>query len=215
MSNSLHLHRLQHTGLPCSSLSPGFCWNSYPWSWWCHPMISSFVAPFSCPQFSPASQSFPVSQFFASFGQSIRASASDLPINTQDWCPLGLVVWSPFNPRDSQESSPTPQFKRINSLVLGLPYGPALTSVHDYWKNHSFDYMDKVVSLFFNMLYRFVIALLPRSKLSFNVKATVTICSDFGTQENKIRHCFHCFPNYLPWSDGTGCHYLSILKAEF
>ena len=66
-----------------------------------------------------------------------------------------------------QESSPTPQFKSINSLVLSLLYGPMLTSIHDYWKKHSFDYMDfvsKVMSLLFNKLSRLVIALLPRSK---------------------------------------------------
>ena len=69
---------------------------------------------------------------------------------------------------DSQESSPAPQFKSIDSFVLGLLYGPTLTSVHDYWKNHSFDYffVGKVMSLLFNMLSRFVIAFLPRGKRS-------------------------------------------------
>ena len=73
-----------------------------------------------------------------------------------------------FSPRDSQESSLTPQFKSINSLVLSLLYGPTLKSVNDYWKNHSFDYMDfdgKVMSLLFKMLSRFVIAFLPKSKV--------------------------------------------------
>ncbi|CAN0016244.1 unnamed protein product [Rangifer tarandus platyrhynchus] len=68
--------------------------------------------------------------------------------------------------RDSQESSPAPKFKSINSLALSLLYGPTLTSVHDYWKNHSFDNMNlvsEVMSLLFNMLPRFVIAFLPRS----------------------------------------------------
>ena len=55
---------------------------------------------------------------------------------------LDLLVWSPCSPRDSQESSPTPQFKSINSLVLRFLYGPAFTSIHDHWKNHSFDYTD-------------------------------------------------------------------------
>ena len=93
MSNSLRPYQLQHTRLPCSSLSPRFYSNSYPWIRWCHPMISSFIAPFSCPQCFPASWSFPVSQFFASFGQSVRAStsASDLPMNIQGWFPLGLT----------------------------------------------------------------------------------------------------------------------------
>ena len=60
-------------------------------------------------------------------------------INIQSWFPLGLTLWSPCSPRDSQESSPAPQFKGINSLVLSLLHGPTLTSIHDYWKNHSFD----------------------------------------------------------------------------
>ena len=62
----------------------------------------------------------------------------------------------------------------------------------------------KVMSLLFNMLSQFVAAFIPRSK-SFNFIAAVTICSDFGVQENKVSHCFHCFPIYLRWSDGTGC----------
>ena len=86
----------------------------------------------------PASGSFPVSQFFASGGQSIGASASVLPMNTQDWSPLGWTGWISLQSRDAQESSPTPQFKSINSSVLSFLYSLTLTSIHDYWKNHSF-----------------------------------------------------------------------------
>ena len=84
----------------------------------------------SHPQSFPASGSFPVSQLFTSGGQTIGASASAsvLPMNIQGWFPLGLTVWSPCSPRDSQESSPAPQFKSINSSALSLLYGPALTS---------------------------------------------------------------------------------------
>ena len=76
------------------------------------------------------------------------------------------LVWSSCSPRDSQESSPTPQFKSINSSALSFLYSPTLTSIPDYWKNHSFDYhfVSKVMSLLFNTLSRFVIAFLPRSK---------------------------------------------------
>ena len=118
------------------------CSNSYPSNRWCHPTISSSVVSFSsCLQSFPASGSFPTSQFFSSGGQSIgvSASASVLPMNTQNWSPLGWTGWSPCSPRDSQESSPTPQFKSINSLALSFLYIPALTSIRDYWKNHSFD----------------------------------------------------------------------------
>ena len=91
--------------------------NPCPLSWWCHPTISSSVVPFSsCLQSFPASGSFPVSQFFVSGSQSIgvSASASVLPMNIQDWFPLGLTGWISLQSRDSQESSPIPQFKSIN-----------------------------------------------------------------------------------------------------
>ena len=94
------------------------------------------------PSIFPASGSFPMSQFFTSSGQSIgvSASASVLPImNIQDWFPFGLTGLISLRPRDSQESSPTPQFKSINSLALSFLYSPTLTSIHDYQKSHSFD----------------------------------------------------------------------------
>ena len=79
---------------------------------------------------------------------------------------LQLTSLISLQSRDSQESSPTPQFKSINSLALSLLYGPTLTSIHDYWKNHSLDYTDhcRQRSLLFSMLSTFVIAFLPRSK---------------------------------------------------
>jgi len=67
------------------------------------------------------------------------ASTSVLPMNIQDWFPLGWTVGSPYSPRDSQESSPTPQFKSISSSVLSFLYSPTLTSIHNHWKNHSLD----------------------------------------------------------------------------
>ena len=83
---------LQHARLPCPSPNPGACSNSCPSSRWCHPTISSSVVPFSsCLQSFPASGSFPMSQFFTSGSQSIRASASVLPVNIQDWSPLELT----------------------------------------------------------------------------------------------------------------------------
>ena len=95
VSNSLQPHGLQHARLPCPSPTPGACSKSCPSSWWCHPAISSSVVPFSCPQSFPASGSFPLSQLFTWGGQSIGvlASASVLPMNIQDWFPLGLTSW--------------------------------------------------------------------------------------------------------------------------
>ena len=138
VSESLWPHELQHARPPCPSPTPGVHPNPVhrvgdaiqP----SHPVI-----PFSsCPQSFPASESFQMSQLFASGGQSIGASASVLPKNIQDFL-WDWLVWSPCSPRDSQESSPIPQFKSINSLALSFLYSPTLTSMHDYWKNHSFD----------------------------------------------------------------------------
>ena len=99
MSDSLPSQGLQHTRPPCPSLTPRACSNSCPLSQWCHPAISSSVVPFSsCLQSFPASGSLPVSQFFTSGGQSIgvSASASLLPMNIQDWFPLGWTGWISF-----------------------------------------------------------------------------------------------------------------------
>ena len=135
VSDSLQPHEPQHARPPYPSPTPGVYPNSCPLSQWCHSIISSSVVPFSfCLQSVSASRSFKMSQFFTSGGQSIgvSASASVLPMNIQDWFPLGWLVGSPCSPRDSQESSPTPQFKSINSLVLSFLYSPTLTSIHNY-----------------------------------------------------------------------------------
>ena len=92
------------------------------------------------PSIFPSIKVFSNESAFTSGGQSIgvSASASVLPMNTQDWSPLGWNGWISLS-RYSQESSPTPQFKSINSLALSFLHSPTLTSIHDYWKNHSFD----------------------------------------------------------------------------
>ena len=96
VSNSLRPHESQHTRPPCPSPTPRVYSNPYPSSWWCPPTISSSVIPFSsCPQSLPASGSFPMSQLFSWGGQSngVSASASVLPMNIQDWSPLGWIGW--------------------------------------------------------------------------------------------------------------------------
>ena len=96
-SDSLRPHKLQHARPHYTSPTPGVYPNSCPSSRWCHPAISSSVIPFSsCPQSLPAPGSFPMSQLFAWGGQSIgvSASASVLPMNTQDWSPLGWTGWT-------------------------------------------------------------------------------------------------------------------------
>ena len=96
VSDSLRPHGLQHARLPCPSPTSWAYSNSCPLSWWCHPTISSSVVSFSSHlQSFPASGSFPMSQFFASGGQSIGVSASEsvLPMNIEDWSPLGWTGW--------------------------------------------------------------------------------------------------------------------------
>ena len=140
MSKSLGLHGLQHARLPCPSSSPRASSNSCPLSQWWHPAILSSAIHFSCLQSFPTSGSFLMSQLFSSSGQTILAlaSATVLPINIQDWFHLGVsgLISLPSNILSRVFSNIAVQ-KSINSLVLSILYGPALTSIHDYRKNHS------------------------------------------------------------------------------
>ena len=172
MSDSLRPYGLQHTKPPCPSPVPRVYSNSCPLSWWCHSTISSSVIPFSsCLQSFPASGSFQMSHLFVSGGQSIGVSASTsvLPMNTQDWSPLGWTAALGYlcSPRDSQESSPTPQFKSINSSALSFLYGqlshPYMTTGKTIALTRQI-FVGKVMSLLFNMLSSLVITFLPRSK---------------------------------------------------
>ena len=109
VSDSLQSHEPQHARPPCSSPTPGVYPHPCPLSWWCHPTISSSVIPFSsCPQSFSASESFQMSQHFASGGQSIGVSASTsvLPMNTQDWSPLGWTGWISLQSKGLSEVFP-------------------------------------------------------------------------------------------------------------
>ena len=140
ISDYLRSHGLQHARLPCPSPTPGACSNSCPSSQWCHPTISSSVIPFSsCLQSFPPSGSFPMSQFFPSGGQSIGVSASTsvLPMNIQDWS-LGWTGWISLQSKGlSRVFSSTSS--KASTLRFSAFHSPTLTSVDDYWKNHSFD----------------------------------------------------------------------------
>ena len=145
MSSSLWPHELQHARLPCPSLSPGVCSDSCPLSQWCHPTISSSVAPFSsCPQSFPASGSFSVSQLFTSGGQNIGASAlaSVLPVNIQDRFPLGLTgLTTLLSKKFSRVFSRTTIWK--HQLFSAQPSLQSNSHIHIWLlENHSFDYMD-------------------------------------------------------------------------
>ena len=138
---------------PMNCSTPGFlfltifrvCSNSCTLSRWCYLTILVSLTPFfSCLQSFPASRSCPVSQLFASGGQSIGASASAsvLPMIIQDWSPLGLAGLLSLQSKGLSRVSPAPQFKNINSLALNLLYVRTLTSGHDSWKNYRFNYTD-------------------------------------------------------------------------
>ena len=161
MSDSLQPHESQHARPPCPSPTPGAYSNSCPSSQWCHPAISSSVIPFSsCPQSLPASGTFPMSQLFAWGGQSIGASASAsvLPMNTQDWSHLGWTDWISLQSKGlSRVFSNTTVQKHQRKMKLIFLHSPTLTSIHDHWKNHSLDQTDlvgNIISLQFNMLSR-------------------------------------------------------------
>ena len=144
--------------------------------------------------------------------------ASVLPMNIQGWFPLGLTGFISCSPRDSQESSPTPQWKA--SILWHSAFFITLTSIHDYWKNHRFDYIDlvvKVMSLLFNMLSRFVIAFLPRNKhlLISRLQSSSAVI----LEPKKLKSHFTLFPHlfvmewwdWMPWSSFFECWVLSQL----
>ena len=214
-------HGLQHVRLPCHSPSPEICSNSYPLSQWCHPTILSSAVPFSsCLQSFSASGTILMSWLFASGGQStgVSASASVLLMNIQSWFPLG---WTGLI--------------SVQSKGLSRVFSNTTVQKHQFlgtqpslWSQLSYPYMingktipltrwtfvGKVRSLLFNTLSRFVIAFLPVSKhllISWLQSPFAVILEP----EKIVCHCFHCFPNYLSLSDGTGCHDFSFLNAEF
>ena len=124
------------------TISWSFYPNSCPLNRWCHPAISSSVVPFSsCPQSLPASESFPVSQLFTWGGQSIgvSASASVLPINTHDWSPLGWTGWISLQSKGLSRVFLNTTVQKHQFSVFSFNHSPTLTSIHDYWKNHSLD----------------------------------------------------------------------------
>ena len=140
----------------------------------------------SCLQSFPASGSFSMSQFLTLGGQSVRVSASlsVLPMNIQNWFPLGLTDLTPCYSRDSQKVFPASLFESIDSLALTLLYGPTLTLYMTTGKTIAltrWTFVGKVMSLLFNVLSRLVIT--SKEQASFNFMAAVTICSDFGAQK--------------------------------
>ena len=131
VSHSLRPHESQHARPPS---------DSHPSSQWCHPAISSSVIPFSfSPQSFPASGSFQMSQLFASGDRSIgvSVSASVLPMNIQDWFPLGWTGWISLQSKGLSRVFSNTTVQNHQFLALSFLYSPTLTSIHDHWKNHS------------------------------------------------------------------------------
>ena len=132
-----------------------------------------------------------------------------------DW-----LLWSPCSPRDSQESSPTPQFESINSLALSLLYGPTLTYEHDYWKNHSLTVwtsISKVMSPLFNMQSRSIIIFLPRNKNFWisQLQSPSTVILEQKKKKNTTVSFFIFPPICLPWINGARYHDRWFFNSEF
>ena len=170
MSDSLRPHESQYARPPYPSPTTGVHPSPCSLSRWCNPAISSSVVPFSsCPQFLPASGSFPMSQLFASGGQSIgvSASASVLPMNTQDWSPLGWTDWISLK---SKGLSSLLQHRSSKASILLHSAFFMVQLSHPYMTTGKTialtrqTFVGKVMSLLFNLLSRLVITFLPRSK---------------------------------------------------
>ena len=222
VSNSLWPHESQHSRPPCPSTTPGVHADSRPSSQWCHPAVSSSVVPFSsCPQSLPASESFPMSQLLAWGGQSTRVSAlaSFFLKKFQGWSPSEWTGWISLQSKGlsrvfSNTTLQKHQFfcaqlsSQCNSHIHTCPLGKNIALTR--WT-----FVGKVMSLLLNMLSRLVTTFLPRSKrllISWLQSPSAVILEP---PKIKVCHCFHCFPNYLPWRDGTRCHDLRFLNVEF
>ena len=170
MSESLGTHGLQHARPPCPSPTAGVYPNPCPLSRWCHSTISSSAIPFSsCTQSLPASGSFPMSQLFTSGGPSVGVSASTsvLPMNTQDWFPLGWTGWISLQSKGLLIKSPLQHHSSKASIFRRSAFFTVQLS-HLYmttWKTIAltrWTFVGKVMSLLFNMLSGSVITFLPR-----------------------------------------------------
>ena len=214
MSDSLQPHGLQHTRPLCPSPFPEVCPSSCPLHQWCHPVISSSDALFSCPQPFLASRTFPKSPLFASDDQNTGASASIsvLPMNIQCWFPLRLTGLISFLSKGLSGVFSSTTVWRYQFFGILLLYGPAFTTVHDHWDNHSLDYMGlvgRVMSLLFSTLSLLVIAFLLRINcllLSWLQSSSAVILEPKKRKSVTIS----TFSPYLPWSNGVGCHDFSF-----
>ena len=168
----------------------------------------------------PSIRVFTISQFFASGGQSIGASASTsvLAMNIQDWSPLEWTGWISLQSKGLSRVFSNTTVKNINSSVFSFLYSPSLTSIMTTVKTTGltrWTFIGKIMSLLFNMLSMLVITFLPRSKhllISWLQSPSAVI---FEPQKIKFFTVSIFFPSICPWSDGTRCHVLTFLNVEF
>ena len=174
------------------------------------------------PSIYPTSESFPVSQFFTSGGQSIGVSASALvlPMNIQDWFHLGWTRWISLH---SKGLSILLQHHSSKASILWCSVFFIVHLSHPYMTTGKTialtrqNFVNKVMSLLFNMLSRLVITFLPRRKclLISQLQSPSAVILEAPPHPNKVSHYFHCFPIYLTWSDETRCHDLHFPYVEF
>ena len=221
VSDSLWPHELQHTRPPCPPPTPGVRSDSHPLSQWCHRAISSSVVPTHLPPIPPRIRVFSNESNLCmkwpkywNFGFSIIPS-KEIPGLTHfkmDWLYL-LAVQGTLKSLLQHHSSKASILWHSALFIVQLshPYMTIGTTIALTRRT----FVGKVMSLLLNMLSRLVITFLPRSKrllISWLQSPSAVILEP---PKNKVWHCFHCFPIYLPWSDGTGCCDLSFLNVEF
>ena len=217
VSNSLWPHEPQYARPPCPSPTPGVCPNSCPESVTpsnhlipCHPLLL-LPSIFPSIRFFSNESALCIRQpkyWNFSFSISLSNEHPRLISFRMDWLDL-LAIQGTLKSLLQHHSSKASILLCSASFIVQLSHPYMTTGKTIALTRRTF--VDKIMSLLFNMLSRLVITFLPKS---FNFMDAITICSDFGDPQNKVSHCFHCFPIYLPWTDGTGCHALSFLNVE-
>ena len=222
MPDSLWTHGLQHSRPPCPSATSRVYSNSCPWSQWCHPTISSSVIPFSsCPQSIPASGSFSNESalhirwpkyWIVSFSISPSNEYSGLIFSRMDW--LDLLAVQRTHKSLLQHHSLKASVLQCSTFFIVPLLHPCMTTGKTI-RLTRWTLVGKVTSLLFNTLSRLVITFLPRSKRLLISWLQSPSAVMLEPKKPKVCHAFHCFPIYLPWSNGTRCHDLSLLHVEF
>ena len=203
------------TRLPCPSPTAGAYLNSCPLSRWCHTTISSSVSP-SLPQSFPASGSFLMNWLFTSGGQSIGASASAsvLPVKIQGWFPLGLTGLISMQSKELSRVFSSIAVWKDHSAFFMVQLSHLYMTTGKTKTLTRWTFVSKVMSLLSNALSSFDTAFLPRSK-NLLIPWLQSLSTVILETQKISCHCFQFFSVYRPWSDGTGCHDLRFLNAEF